>query len=151
MANDKYVLAIDLGTSGCKAALVSVHGRVAAWCFHSVETRILPGGGADSSQGPGGALSHLTILILESGSHFPYGGFAHPDQGARDLAGDLDMVVPKCSYESRNDQVADGADPPQGASSILGDLPALVLEARHEGGYDLRGDGTDPPQRLDGR
>ena len=47
MPTGKYVLAIDLGTSGCKAALVSVHGRVVAWCFHAVETRILPGGGAE--------------------------------------------------------------------------------------------------------
>jgi xylulokinase len=47
MSNDKYVLAIDLGTSGCKAALVSVHGRVVAWGFRALETRILPDGGAE--------------------------------------------------------------------------------------------------------
>jgi len=47
MPSGKYVLAIDLGTSGCKAALVSVHGRVVSWSFHAVETRILPGGGAE--------------------------------------------------------------------------------------------------------
>jgi xylulokinase len=47
MSNGKYVLAIDLGTSGCKAALVSIHGRVVAWRFHAVETRILPDGGAE--------------------------------------------------------------------------------------------------------
>ena len=47
MSSGKYVLAIDLGSSGCKAALVSVHGRVMAWRFRAVETRILPGGGAE--------------------------------------------------------------------------------------------------------
>jgi len=47
MSNDKYVLAIDLGTSGCKAALVSTRGRVVTWRFHPVETRILPDGGAE--------------------------------------------------------------------------------------------------------
>ena len=47
MPSSTYVLAIDLGTSGCKAALVSVHGRVVAWCFHAVDLRILPGGGAE--------------------------------------------------------------------------------------------------------
>ena len=51
MPVDKYVLAIDLGTSGCKAALVSVQGQVVAWCFHAVETRILPGGGAEQDPG----------------------------------------------------------------------------------------------------
>jgi hypothetical protein len=43
MPRGTYLLAIDLGTSGCKAALVSVHGRVVAWCPHALETRILPG------------------------------------------------------------------------------------------------------------
>jgi len=47
MPSGRYVLAIDLGTSGCKAALVSAHGCVAAWCFQPVETRILAGGGAE--------------------------------------------------------------------------------------------------------
>jgi xylulokinase len=47
MSDGKYVLAIDLGTSGCKAALVSIHGRVVAWRFHPVKTRILPDGGAE--------------------------------------------------------------------------------------------------------
>jgi xylulokinase len=47
MSSGKYVLAIDLGSSGCKAALVSVHGRVVAWRFCPVETQILPGGGAE--------------------------------------------------------------------------------------------------------
>jgi xylulokinase len=47
MSDGKYVLAIDLGTSGCKAALVSIHGRVVAWRFRAVETRILPDGGAE--------------------------------------------------------------------------------------------------------
>ena len=42
-----YVLAVDLGTSGCKAALVSVAGQVAGWEFEAVETQLLPGGGAE--------------------------------------------------------------------------------------------------------
>jgi xylulokinase len=44
---EAYVLAVDLGTSGCKAALVSVHGRVVAWEFESVETQLFPDGGAE--------------------------------------------------------------------------------------------------------
>ena len=44
---DQYVLAVDLGTSGCKAALVSVHGKVLAWEFESVETLLFPNGGAE--------------------------------------------------------------------------------------------------------
>jgi xylulokinase len=51
MPTHEYVLAIDLGTSGCKAALVSVHGQVVDWCFRAVETHILPGGGAEQDPG----------------------------------------------------------------------------------------------------
>lgn len=43
----QWILSIDLGTSGCKAALVSAGGTVAAWEFESVETMLLPNGGAE--------------------------------------------------------------------------------------------------------
>ena len=33
----QYILAIDLGTSGCKVALVSLSGEVVAWAFRPVE------------------------------------------------------------------------------------------------------------------
>jgi len=46
-SDSRWILAIDLGTSGCKAALVSAAGRVAAWEFEGVETILLPGGGAE--------------------------------------------------------------------------------------------------------
>ena len=42
-----YVLAVDLGTSGAKAALVTFQGRIAGWAFAPVDTHILPGGGAE--------------------------------------------------------------------------------------------------------
>lgn len=41
------VLAIDLGTSGCKAAIVDLEGKVHSLVFREVETLILPGGGAE--------------------------------------------------------------------------------------------------------
>ncbi|MBI2421405.1 MAG: FGGY-family carbohydrate kinase [Candidatus Hydrogenedentes bacterium] len=41
------VLAIDLGTSGCKTALVSLDGRVLGWAFQEIPTRLFPGGGAE--------------------------------------------------------------------------------------------------------
>jgi xylulokinase len=46
-SRDPYVLAVDLGTSGCKAALVSTHGKVVGWEFESVETLLFPNGGAE--------------------------------------------------------------------------------------------------------
>ena len=43
------VLAIDLGTSGCKAALVDLNGTVHGWEFREVETILPPGGGAEQN------------------------------------------------------------------------------------------------------
>ena len=47
MANEPYILAVDLGTSGCKSALVSASGQVAGWKFQEVPLHILPNGGAE--------------------------------------------------------------------------------------------------------
>jgi xylulokinase len=47
--SEPYILAVDLGTSGCKTALVSVTGVVAGWEFQEVPLLLLPGGGAEQS------------------------------------------------------------------------------------------------------
>ncbi|MFW6415182.1 MAG: xylulokinase [Thermodesulfobacteriota bacterium] len=44
-----YVLAIDLGTSGPKSALVSLDGNILDLSFCDVPTNLLPGGGAEQS------------------------------------------------------------------------------------------------------
>jgi xylulokinase len=44
---EKYVLAVDLGTSGCKTALVSLQGEVAGWEFEPVATQLFANGGAE--------------------------------------------------------------------------------------------------------
>jgi xylulokinase len=41
------ILAIDLGTSGMKAALVAADGTVTGWAERPVPLRVLPGGGAE--------------------------------------------------------------------------------------------------------
>ena len=43
----KYILAIDHGTSGIKAAIVSVHGRVIDYEYEKTGITFLPGGGAE--------------------------------------------------------------------------------------------------------
>lgn len=42
-----YILSIDLGTSGCKVALVSLAGRVAGWAFRPVPTIVVGRVGAE--------------------------------------------------------------------------------------------------------
>ncbi len=44
---EKYILAIDLGTSGPKSTLVSVHGEVIGSQFQNNAVILLPGGGAE--------------------------------------------------------------------------------------------------------
>jgi len=48
---DKYVLAVDLGTSGCKTALVSNRGEVVGWTFEPVTTQLFGKGGAEQDPG----------------------------------------------------------------------------------------------------
>jgi len=43
----RHVLAVDLGTSGVKVALIAIDGRVAAWESEPVALHVLPGGGAE--------------------------------------------------------------------------------------------------------
>ena len=47
MKPDKYILAIDHGTSGLKVSIISVHGQVVASDFEKTPIRFLPGGGAE--------------------------------------------------------------------------------------------------------
>ena len=44
---EKYVLAIDLGTSAAKVALVSIQGQVIGWESQPTTLHVLPGGGAE--------------------------------------------------------------------------------------------------------
>jgi xylulokinase len=46
---EKYILAIDLGTSGAKSALVSSHGEVMGSEFKETRLMLLPNGGAEQS------------------------------------------------------------------------------------------------------
>jgi len=48
-APDRYVLAIDLGTSGPKVALVSTRGEVVQCEFEPTPVALLPGGGAEQN------------------------------------------------------------------------------------------------------
>ena len=66
----KYVLAVDLGTSGAKVALIGVDGRVAAWESEPVTLRVLPGGAEQAPEDWWRALVAATrrLLARHSGS-----------------------------------------------------------------------------------
>ena len=46
---NKYVLAIDHGTSGLKTSIISMHGEVMAFEFEKTPIYFLPGGGAEQN------------------------------------------------------------------------------------------------------
>ncbi|MDE3069233.1 MAG: FGGY-family carbohydrate kinase [Acidobacteriota bacterium] len=50
-ANERHILAIDLGTGALKAALVSRSGELRAGAIRRIRTRELPGGGAEQDPG----------------------------------------------------------------------------------------------------
>ena len=64
------ILAIDLGTSGVKAALVAADGTVTGWAERPVPLRVLPGGGAE--QDPLAWWDALAEVVADLGR-------AHPD------------------------------------------------------------------------
>ncbi|MBB2940908.1 xylulokinase [Actinoplanes lutulentus] len=69
MALAPQVLAIDLGTSGMKAALVSPDGTVTGWAERPVPLRVLPGGGAE--QDPVAWWDALAEVVADLGRDHP--------------------------------------------------------------------------------
>src|SRR5262245_56989887 len=63
------ILAIDLGTSGMKAALVAADGTVTGWAERPVALQILPGGGAE--QDPVAWWSWLAEVVADLGRAHP--------------------------------------------------------------------------------
>lgn len=51
MPNEPTILAVDLGTSGVKVALITVGGRVLGWESEPVKLTLTPDGGAEQSPG----------------------------------------------------------------------------------------------------
>ena len=47
LSSQKYVLSLDLGSSGLKTAIISEKGGVAAYCYEPYGTIVLPDGGAE--------------------------------------------------------------------------------------------------------
>lgn len=63
------ILAIDLGTSGMKAALVAADGTVTGWAERAVALHVLPGGGAE--QDPVAWWNALRDVVADLGRAYP--------------------------------------------------------------------------------
>lgn len=86
MKAEKYILAIDHGTSGIKTSLISVHGRVLDFEFKKTPIHFLPGGGAeqDPEDWWGALLSTSRALV----------------QRNRELSGDIEAVCISSTFSS---------------------------------------------------
>lgn len=72
MARDKYVLCIDLGTSGCKAALFTIQGDCVGFEFSPVPLDLIPGGGAEQNPDDWwSAIKESTRLLMQNTSVSP--------------------------------------------------------------------------------
>jgi xylulokinase len=69
LAIPEQILAIDLGTSGMKAALVAADGTVTGWAERAVPLDVLPGGGAE--QDPMAWWRALGEVVAELGRSHP--------------------------------------------------------------------------------
>ena len=49
MNDEKLILAVDLGTSGMKVALITINGNVIDWEQEAIKTIITSDGGAEQS------------------------------------------------------------------------------------------------------
>src|SRR5664280_3894471 len=69
---NKYILAVDLGTSGPKTALVSVYGEVIGSEFKDTPIILLPGGGAEQDpEGWWNAIMSTSKKLLGKGLVLP--------------------------------------------------------------------------------
>lgn len=85
------ILAVDLGTSGCKTALVDLDGAVTHWAFAPVETLYFPDGGAE--QRPGDwwrAFVATARQVLAAAGHPEVRGICCSTQGEGTIAIDRD-------------------------------------------------------------
>ena len=71
MTTNRFVLAIDLGTSGAKAGLVSTSGRVVDWSFEPVPLILLPDGGAEQDPDDWWRAFVTAGRRVVDGSHLP--------------------------------------------------------------------------------
>ncbi|MFY1637931.1 xylulokinase [Solwaraspora sp. WMMB335] len=118
-ATPPQVLAVDLGTSGVKAALVAADGTVTGWAERSVPLRVTPGGGAE--QDPPAWWRALAEVVADLGR-------AHPEH--------LRAVTTVCSSTQGEGTIAvDAAGEPLTACITWLDMRGATNLRRQFGGF----------------
>jgi xylulokinase len=122
-ATAPQILAIDLGTSGMKAALVAADGTVTGWAERPIELRLLAGGGAE--QDPQEWWDALRDVVADLGR-------AHPDH--------LRAVTTVCASTQGEGTIAvDAAGEPLTACITWLDMRGAASLRRQFGGFPAYG------------
>ncbi len=64
MSNEALILAIDLGTSGLKAALITISGKIVGWESETLQTLLTPDGGVEQSPDEWWTAFQSTVIRL---------------------------------------------------------------------------------------
>lgn len=70
MEKEPYIMAVDLGTSALKTALISISGKLIGWEVQDIPLQVLPDGGAEQIRWIGGRLSWLLPNALSRKSWY---------------------------------------------------------------------------------
>lgn len=117
MAGEPLVLAVDLGTSGCKCALVDLGGRVHGWAFEPVALHV---DGVAAEQEP---MDWWQALTRSAGRLF-----------TADPARRFQVAAVCCSTQGEGTVCVDGAGRPLGRALLWLDMRGAAAIARRVGG-----------------
>jgi xylulokinase len=125
------ILAVDLGTSGCKCALVSLEGRVLGWAFRAVNLHIE---GVSAEQDPG----DWWRAFLEAAGELL----------SRDSSWRARVVAVCCSTQGEGTIPVDRAGQPLGRAIVWLDMRGAASIARRVRGKLLNVAGYSPGKLL---
>ncbi len=126
--DDRLVLAVDLGSSGCKTALVSLDGRVRSFAFRAVRTHVLSGAGVEQCP------EDWWQALLESAAEVLNG-----DESARRA-----VVAIACSCQGEGTLPVDRDGNPLARALLYMDMRGQPAVKRRVGGTLPRVAGYDP-------
>ncbi|MES2818699.1 MAG: FGGY-family carbohydrate kinase [Pseudomonadota bacterium] len=126
--DDRLVLAVDLGSSGCKSALVGLDGRVRAFAFRAVSNHLLPGAGVEQCP------EDWWCAFEESAAEVLHGA-----EGARSK-----IVALACSCQGEATLPVDRDGNPLARALLYMDMRGQAAVRRRVGGRLPRVAGYDP-------
>lgn len=126
--DNRLVLAVDLGSSGCKTALVDLDGRVRAFAFRAVHTHVLAGSGVEQCP------EDWWQALLESAAEVLSGSDASPRS----------VVAVACSCQGEATLPVDRDGEPLGRALLYMDMRGQAAVKHRAGGRLPRIAGYDP-------